>query len=193
MFIVLEGVDRSGKTTQAARLVDALRERGVDVEALRFPDRSTSIGSMIDSYLSDGNQTLSDEVIHLLFSANRWECAQRIDAALAAGKTLVCDRYWQSGVAYSHAKGLSLEWCQAPDLQLPQPNMVIYLDVSATRASERGNYGQERYERVDFQQRVHDSYERLFDASTWHRVDASRSLDQVAVDVLALATERATI
>jgi len=65
-FIVLEGVDRCGKTTQAARLTEAL-----GAEFMRFPDRTTAIGVMINSYLAQGVD-MDDRAVHLLFSANRW-------------------------------------------------------------------------------------------------------------------------
>lgn len=71
-LIVLEGLDRSGKTSQSSRLLTYLEGRGHSVELWRFPDRSTSVGQMISSYLSNKSQ-LDDHTIHLLFSANRWE------------------------------------------------------------------------------------------------------------------------
>jgi len=73
-FIVLEGTDRSGKSTQCARLVAALNAAGVTAESWRFPDRTTGIGHMLDAYLRgtpDGDT--DDGAVHLLFSANRWE------------------------------------------------------------------------------------------------------------------------
>jgi Thymidylate kinase len=73
-FIVLEGTDRSGKSTQCARLVAALNAAGVSAESWRFPDRTTGIGHMLDAYLRgtpDGDT--DDGAVHLLFSANRWE------------------------------------------------------------------------------------------------------------------------
>lgn len=71
-LIVLEGLDRSGKTSQSNRLVTFLKEKGLSVELWRFPDRSTSTGQMISAYLANESQ-LDDRAIHLLFSANRWE------------------------------------------------------------------------------------------------------------------------
>lgn len=69
---MLEGLDRSGKTSQSARLVSFLKGKGLDVEAWRFPDRTTCVGQMISAYLANESQ-LDDRTIHLLFSANRWE------------------------------------------------------------------------------------------------------------------------
>ncbi|RSL37864.1 hypothetical protein CEP53_015417, partial [Fusarium sp. AF-6] len=71
-FIVLEGLDRSGKTTQVKLLEQRFVEEGSKVKVMRFPDRSTPIGQMIDSYLKSDVE-MDDHVIHLLFSANRWE------------------------------------------------------------------------------------------------------------------------
>lgn len=71
-FIVLEGADRAGKSTQCQLLVDHLKARGVAAELWRFPDRTTAVGKMINSYLTSQSE-IDDAAVHLLFSANRWE------------------------------------------------------------------------------------------------------------------------
>lgn len=71
-LIVLEGLDRCGKTSQCSRLLSYLEELGHAVESWRFPDRNTGVGQMISSYLANDSH-LDDHAIHLLFSANRWE------------------------------------------------------------------------------------------------------------------------
>lgn len=73
-FIILEGLDRSGKTTQCKLLEQRFVEAGRPVKMMRFPDRTTVIGQMIDGYLKSSVE-MEDHVIHLLFSANRWEAA----------------------------------------------------------------------------------------------------------------------
>ncbi|MEN2500764.1 MAG: hypothetical protein MHMPM18_004913 [Marteilia pararefringens] len=70
-----------------------------------FKDRNTAIGKTINTFLKDSLH-LSNEAIHLLFSANRHEQATEIREELLKGKTIVCDRYSYSGIAYSHAKGV---------------------------------------------------------------------------------------
>lgn len=77
-FILFEGVDRCGKTTQARRLVETLTQRGQPTVFMRFPDRETTIGAQIDAYLRNAAD-LDDHAVHLLFSANRWEkrCVRR--------------------------------------------------------------------------------------------------------------------
>ncbi|KAF7983659.1 hypothetical protein HWV62_19545 [Athelia sp. TMB] len=153
IFIVIEGLDRSGKTTQTALLYDALKAAGIAVNQLKFPDRTTSIGKMIDSYLRSKSD-LDDQAIHLLFSANRWEIASGIYALLNSGVSIVADRYAFSGVAFSASKGLSFEWCRSPDIGLPAPDLTIFLDVDPEVARTRGGYGEERYEKEEMQRRV---------------------------------------
>lgn len=78
-FILFEGVDRCGKTTQARRLVDALNAGGgARAVFMNFPDRATAIGQQINAYLQQ-TEELDDRAVHLLFSANRWEkrCGRR--------------------------------------------------------------------------------------------------------------------
>ncbi len=71
-FILFEGVDRCGKSTQCKMLVQNLQSRGIEAELWRYPDRTTAIGQMIDKYLQSQTE-MDDAAIHLLFSANRWE------------------------------------------------------------------------------------------------------------------------
>jgi dTMP kinase len=138
-FIVLEGVDRCGKTTQCSILLKHLLSIGIAAMVMRFPDRTTSVGTLINGYLQS-TQSLDDRAIHLLFSANRWEAVPTLTKALSEGTTVICDRYAHSGVAFSSAKGLSTKWCQGPDIGLPAPDAVIFLDLSQELSEQRGGY-----------------------------------------------------
>lgn len=141
-FIVLEGVDRCGKTTQCGLLLKHLTSTlALSATAMRFPDRTTAVGTLIDGYLQS-SQNLEDRAIHLLFSANRWEAVESLTSQIATGKTIVCDRYAHSGVAFSSAKNaedpLTVEWCKSPDKGLPAPDAVIFLTLSQVEAEQRG-------------------------------------------------------
>lgn len=73
LLIALEGGDRCGKSTQCTKVIDYLRnEVGQAVHFIKFPERTSAIGRVINEYLQCGNE-LSNQAIHLLFSANRWE------------------------------------------------------------------------------------------------------------------------
>ncbi|KAJ7675455.1 thymidylate kinase [Mycena rosella] len=184
-FIAIEGLDRSGKTTQVATLQARLESEGIPVKLFKFPDRTTAIGIMIDSYLRSQSE-LDDRAIHLLFSANRWELAGAIEQLLAEGTTVVCDRYAFSGVAFSTAKGLSFEWCRSPEVSLPAPDVTLFLDISPEKARERGGYGDERYEKEEMQRKVRDVFRQIsteFDEARWVTLDAGRRREDVAADV----------
>ena len=191
MLIVFEGCDRSGKTTQCQRLVKELnaadQKGGIASKFMRFPDRDTKIGRVIDQYLR-GEQNLDDHVIHLLFSTNRWEKVAELEAALSAGQHVIVDRYAFSGVAFSAAKKeLSLEWCKQPDRGLPKPDLVCFLDVSPEEARKRGGFGDEVYEKKDFQAKVRKNYDALMDKDYWQVINTDqKSLDEVYDEVNAL-------
>lgn len=143
-LIVLEGLDRSGKSSVSKFIADHLQTLKLDTSSINFPDRTTPIGQMINNYLKS-NCHHNDQTIHLLFSANRWECMPKIQQLLSDGNYVICDRYWYSGVAYSCAKGLDYEWCKAPDQGLIEPDLVIYLRADPEVLQKRKDYGEERY------------------------------------------------
>ncbi|KAK1071508.1 Thymidylate kinase [Friedmanniomyces endolithicus] len=162
-LIAFEGLDRSGKSTQCQLLADHLRSQGHTVSNMRFPNRTTPIGLMINSYLA-GQTQAEDHVIHLLFSANRWESAAEIERLIAAGTTVVVDRYYYSGIVYSAAKrvdGMDLKWCRQPEVGLPRPDVCVFLDVDTEVARRRGGFGEERYENAEMQRRVRELFAEL--------------------------------
>merc|ERR1711973_601182 len=174
-LIVLEGCDKSGKSTQCRKLVEHLKDLGKKAELWRFPERSTAIGNVINDYIARKCE-LDDQAVHLLFSANRWELTPQMKEKLNEGTTLVVDRYAYSGVAFTAAKGLDMEWCKSCDKGLPKPDAVFYLDVED--ASVRGDFGGERHEVTDFQKKVQKLFRTLED-DTWENVDANRSVDDI--------------
>ncbi|XP_041127143.1 thymidylate kinase-like [Polyodon spathula] len=184
-LIVLEGVDRAGKTTQCKKLVQALQQRGQRAEMLRFPDRTTEIGQLINSYL-EKKSDLEDHTIHLLFSANRWEQVPLIKEKLEQGVHLIVDRYAFSGVAFTSAKpGFSLDWCKFPDVGLPKPDLVLFLQLSPREAAQRGHFGAERYENTDFQKAVQARFQQLMrDRSVkWEVIDACKSIEDLHKEI----------
>jgi dTMP kinase len=184
MFYVLEGIDRSGKTTQAKLLVEYLQHQGRTVKHICFPDRTTPIGQMLDQYLKSGVE-LDKHACHLLFSTNRWECQKLIRETLAAGVDVVCDRYWYSGVAYSVANGLDLDWCLSADAGLIVPDKVFFLNIRPQATTERAEYGQERYEKLEFQQQVAAGYLQLMSKNldNWVVIPADLTPEEVSMDI----------
>ncbi|XP_037714291.1 thymidylate kinase [Drosophila subpulchrella] len=189
-LIIFEGCDRSGKTTQSRLLVELLKSQDVPVQAMNFPERTSSIGQVINSYLTN-SKDLSDEVIHLMFSANRWEHMNQMKQKLLEGKTLIVDRYSYSGVAYSAGKGLDFDWCYAPERGLLKPDAVFYLRAPASDLANRGQYGEERYEKAEFQERVAKVFDRICskEASYWHQFDASQPAEDLHAQIASITDE----
>lgn len=142
-LILIEGLDRSGKSTQVQHLSNSLPNSKV----LKFPDRSTSIGKIIDDYLQNKIE-LPDQSIHLLFCANRWELHKSIIQDLEKGVNIILDRYIYSGISYSLAKLTlnnvtnemsSLEWLYYPDTGLPKPDVTIFLTLDIEEIKKEVN------------------------------------------------------
>ena len=176
-LIIFEGLDRIGKTTQSKLLHEHLStECGLSCERLAFPDRSTQIGSLIDRYLRR-EVDFNDQTIHLLFSANRWECMDDMRKKLLQGCTLIVDRYAYSGVAFSQAKGLDQSWCQSCDVGLIKPDLVLYF-----HRPQQSNcvqyHGDERYETKQFQEKVESYFEQFRSSShQWKDINVINSTD----------------
>lgn len=184
-LIVLEGCDRSGKTTQCNILQKNLSDAGHSVKLLKYPDRTTVIGHIIHDYLSC-NTEVEDHAVHLLFSANRWESVPRLLEILKSGTTLIVDRYAYSGVAFTAAKkGFDLEWCKQPDIGLPRPDAVLYLKLSSEAAAKRGGFGEERYEQTDIQKQVAVNFNILQDKD-WKVIDADKSQEDLTKELLII-------
>ncbi|KNZ72533.1 Thymidylate kinase [Termitomyces sp. J132] len=189
-LVVIEGLDRSGKSTQTSLLLSRLEAAGIPAKLLKFPGKTTAIGQMIDSYLKSQSD-LDDRAIHLLFSANRWELASTIEQLLASGTVVICDRYAFSGIAFSVSKGLSYEWCRAPEVSLPAPDLALFLDITPEAAKARGGYGEERYEKEEIQREVGENFKRIRreivnDGGVWVDIDAGREREVVADELWRL-------
>jgi dTMP kinase len=144
-------------------------------------DRTTVIGQQINQYLQN-KSNVEDHCIHLLFSANRWEARNSILDDLRNGITIVCDRYFASGVAFTAAKGYDIDWCFAPDRGLPSPDIVLFLDLDPEEQQKRGGFGEERYEVGSFQQKVRGKFKEMIRSLTeinWVVVNANGTPDAV--------------
>lgn len=162
MFVVFEGLDRSGKSTQCAILAGRL-----GCASYRFPDRSTPSGLLIDAQLRSGARPAPE-----LFAANRREAVPEMRARLVRGERIVVDRWSYSGEAYSGEE-------QPETLR---PDLVLFLDIDPEQAARRDGYGFEAFETLEQQQSIRDRYHRIGarNADIWRTVDASGPIDQVA-------------
>jgi len=183
-LIAFEGLDQSGKQTQAELLRDGLKQDGHKARLVSFPDYATSIGEEIARALQ-GEREYGPDVMQLLYVANRYERKDNLLRWLDGGLILVCDRYTASSVAYGEALGLDATWLVDVQKFLPTAAMTILLDISPETAVQRKAVDRDRYERdLAMLGRVRDSYKRQAEQGGWVVLDGERPKDQIAQDVL---------
>ena len=190
MLVAVEGLDQSGKATQAQHLRDLLRASGYKSRVVSFPDYGTFLGEEIARSLQ-GERDYGPETMQLLYVANRFERKADIDRWHAAGLIVLFDRYIASGVAYGEAQGLDPEWLTALQVSLPQPELTILLDIAPETAVARKTVGRDRYERdLALLTRVRESYLRQAEQAQWVRIDAEQAPDVVAAEMAAAIEPR---
>lgn len=194
VFVTLEGVDGCGKTTQAARLAEALRRRGLEVVAVREPG-GTPISEKIRALLLDpANAEMTDECELLLYEASRAQLVRQvIGPAIARGAAVVCDRFYDSTYAYqAGARGLADDLVRRAN-ELGScgcvPNVTLVLDVDPELAFSRlASDGLDRLEEegLAFQTRVREGYLRLAaeEPGRVRVVDAAGGPDEVAACIM---------
>src|SRR6266571_1438633 len=125
-LIAFEGLDQSGKQTQAELLRDRLKQEGHKARLVSFPDYGTSIGEEIARALQ-GEREYGPDVMQLLYIANRYERKPDLLRWLDGGLLLVCDRYAASSIAYGEAQGLDAAWLTEMQRFLPAASLTIML------------------------------------------------------------------
>ena len=190
-LIAFEGLDQSGKETQARLLRAALERAGHTVESLTFPSDETPIGHQIRTALDDGHEFPPD-VMQLLFIANRHEHRPRLEQWLAQDVVVICDRYLASSVAYGEAFGLDPAWLMDVQRYLPQPDLTVLLDIAPETAVARKQQGRDRYERdTALLARVRESYRRqAATTANWALIDGEQPKEAVAAAVTAAVRSR---
>ena len=190
LLIAFEGLDQSGKQTQAELLRDRLAGKGRLVRLLSFPAYETAIGAEIERALR-GSRDYAPDVMQLLYVANRYEQKPLIARECERGTIVICDRYLASSVAYGEAQGLDGAWLHAIQKHLPQPDATFLLDIPPEVSARRKTDGRDKFERdLVLLGRVRDSYLRQAASNGWVVVAADRDRDTVAAEVYAAISDR---
>lgn len=189
-LIAFEGLDQSGKQTQAQWLTEALQQAGRVVRTVSFPDYGTTIGAEIGQALQ-GQRAYGPDVLQLLYIANRYEYAARIRGWLAEGTVVVADRYAASSLAYGEALGLDVPWLTGTQRLLPPADLTLVLDIAPETSLERKRAARDRFERdLPLLARVRDSYRRQAQAPGWHLIDGTQTPEAVRAEVTARVRAR---
>lgn len=197
-FITVEGIDGCGKSTQARLLAEALGRAGYDVLMLREPG-GVAISEKIRALLLDpANAEMSDTCELLLYEAARAQLVHEVIApALAAGRMVVCDRFYDSTTAYQgYAGGVPLDAvarANALAVGACAPDLTLVFDIDpAVAAERRAARDEDRMEAkgLAYQHRVAEGFRAIAaaDPARVHLIDASRDVDTIHADVMGFVT-----
>ena len=160
-FVVIEGIDSSGKTTHVEAIAAALSHLQYSVRVITFPNGLTPLGRFLKHILQTGSQ-LECWTQHILFSLHRWEMVDLIQESLLTGTAVICERYAWSRVVYSYVSNpkMPLEAYMICDQGILQPDMVVLLTTSPQESMGRKNVISPQFEDEDIQQKLWDTFHR---------------------------------
>jgi len=182
-FIVIEGLDGSGKTTQARLLTRALRK---NCEAIFTAEPSRGkIGKFIRNRILYGEKRVQSPVEALLFAADRLDHIQKeVIPAVERGCVVISDRYTYSSLAYQGSAGLSTEWIKNINEHALKPDLAIFIDVTPETVLKRLKRRKSVMENIATQQKVRQVYLKYVETGQLVRVDGEQERKAVANDVL---------
>jgi len=190
MLIAFEGLDQSGKETQARHLRARIERLERKVRPVSFPDYETPVGREIAKALA-GEREFGPDVMQLLYVANRCEYRPKIELWLSTNDVIMCDRYRASSIAYGEAQGLDPEWLTDIQRYLPPATVTVLLDIAPETAVRRKATGRDRYERdLSLLARVRESYLKQAAQPDWVLINGEAPEDDVRAAVEAAVMPR---
>ncbi len=184
LFIVFEGVDGGGKSTQITMLSDFFTGKGYKVEMHMEPTHET-IGQVLWDYMNSKERSFDPKTEALLFAADRIEHGKLINKALVKGKIVISDRYKHSSFAYQGAAGVDVDWMQSLNKHALVPDLVILLDIDPDKSLERvSDRAKTVFEKNEYLKKVRAEYLRYAELGELVVVDALQSIEEVHGDIL---------
>lgn len=189
IFICIEGLDGSGKTTHAHRLVRNLQQKGFDAVYTTEPSRG-ELGTFIRGTILEGKNRVPRVVEALLFAVDRVEHFDKdVKPALKEGKIVVSDRCVYSSLAYQGAAGLDLEWIEEINRFALPPDLALYIDVLPEVVVKRIRRKKSVMERLETQRRVQEVYMKFVDNGKLTPLDGDRTKGDVEQNILTVTLE----
>lgn len=186
-LIVIEGLDKSGKETQAKLIIKFLMENGIDAIYEDEPTNSNPIGRLIKDWLNRKIDILDGKAITLLYAADRYEhIRKRIEPAINSGKIVVLDRYFYSTIAYEKALyNVDEKWIEYIHNYVIKPNIVIYLKVKPEECVRRAKLmgEQDRHEKIEKLIAVEKVYDELAEKYNFFIVNGEKNINEVFEDI----------
>jgi len=183
-FIVIEGLDGSGKTTQA-KLIAARLSRSHNAIYTAEPSQG-KIGTYIREACLYGENRLLNTVEALLFAADRIEHVEHeIKPALAKGRLVLSDRYVYSSLAYQGSAGLSTAWISEINKHALKPDFAIFIDVLPEDVLQRLRRRRSVMENLETQRKVREIYMQYVEKGELSRINGNKSMKEVAEDLAA--------
>jgi len=177
-FIVIEGLDGSGKTTQARLLAEKLSRSHRTVYTAE-PSRG-KIGTFIRERCLYGEKRLTTTVEALLFAADRIEHVENeIKPAMAQGRLVICDRYFYSSLAYQGSSDLSIDWIAEINRYALKPNFAVFIDVTPEKVLQRLSRRKSVMENLETQRKVREIYLKYVAKGDLTRINGDKPLEEV--------------
>jgi len=189
-FICIEGLDKSGKTTQSVLLVETLCRMGYDAIYTSEPSCG-KIGDFIREYVLNRKERVSVTVEALLFAADRAEHTESvIKPNLEKGKIVISDRYLFSSLAYQGAAGVDIDWIKEINKAAIKPDLAIYIDVPVDVILNRYQGRRSVMECRETQEKVREIYMKLVQSGELILVDGDRSVEDIAKEIENLVLKK---
>ena len=183
-FIVFEGIDGGGKSTQIKMLAEFFKQQSYAVE-LHMEPTEAPIGSLLWDYMRSKDRSFDPETEALLFAADRIEHGKKIQKALEENKVIISDRYLHSSLAYQGAAGVDIDWMKSLNRHALKPDLVMLLDIDPDKSLERvSDRARTVFEENVYLKDVRTEYLKYAVLGELVVVDAGQSIEAVHKDVL---------
>jgi dTMP kinase len=184
IFICIEGLDGSGKTTHAHRLVRNLQKRGIDSVYTTEPSKG-ELGTFIRGTILEGKKRVPRVIEALLFAVDRIEHFEKdVKPALKDGKVVVSDRCVYSSLAYQGAAGLDLKWIKEINKFALPPDLALYINVPPEIVVKRIRRKKSVMERLETQRRVQKVYMKFVENGKLIALNGDRKKSEVEQNIL---------